>query len=88
MSYPTTVALVSKCVDVVKTLSEPLAAFTFKGTLYGHTCTDIALYYQPEMEITKGEKYLIYAQIDDVYDGHILGKVLKIKPLKLTGVST
>lgn len=77
-----TVVIVSKCTNVTTTLEDPLAEFSFKGTFLGQKLEGLALYHSPDMSFEVGVEYVLYVQVDDVHEGHLLGTIIKSKKME------
>lgn len=77
-----TLIIVSKCLRVTKFNSlESNCEFHFKGVCAGELLRKVILRTQNDIEVRKGEEYLMYVQMHSFQNGILKGQVIKLRKL-------
>ncbi len=78
-----TVIIVSKCLRVTKfNLSQGTYEFHFKGVYAGEVVRKVILQGELNLDLSKGEEYLMYVRLTSFQTGILQGDILKLKRLE------
>lgn len=77
-----TVIIISKCTALSKKKVAYPAQFHFKGSYDGHYLTRIDLKFRSELNLIKGEEYLLYVEVDQIVNEILYGTIIKSKRLE------
>jgi len=77
------IIIVSKCVRISPYSSdENNYYFHFKGVFAGELLKEVILRGRIDLDLTRGEEYLLYVQMVKLDGGTLWGKILKVKALE------